>query len=77
MPDIHTVTSLPPLYTTDIAVDQRGFVRVGGVCVGRRITEGERILFEVKDRERSRSLARGAQLIRVDVTELIARLTGQ
>jgi len=77
--DNQTVAALPPQYVTDIAVDPRGFVRVGGyngVCVGRVITEGDARYFEVKDRNAARSMGRGAQLLRVDVVELIARLTG-
>ena len=78
MPD-KTIAALPPQYTTDIVVDPRGFVRVGGyngVCVGRVITEGDARYLEVKDRNAARSLGRGAQMLRVDVDELIARLLG-
>ena len=78
MPDNQTIAaSLPPQYTADIAVDPRGFVRVGGyngVCVGRVITEGDVRYLEVKDRNHARSLGRGAEMLRVDVAELIARL---
>ena len=80
MPDNRTVTNtLPPQYVTDIAVDPRGFVRVGGyngVCVGRVIDEGNARYLEVKDRNNARSLGRGAQLLRVDVEELLRALTG-
>ena len=79
MPDNQTIAALPPQYTQDIAVDPRGFVRVGGyngVCVGRVIDVGNARYFEVKDRNAARSMGRGAQLLRVDVAELIARLTG-
>ena len=79
MPNNQTIAALPPQYTTDIAVDPRGFVRVGGyngVCVGRVITEGDARYLEVKDRNAARSLGRGAQMLRVDVDELIARLLG-
>jgi hypothetical protein len=76
MTDTSTLTqSLPPQYTRDIAVDPRGFVRVGGVCIGRLITEADLIYFEVKDRNNARSLGRGAQLIRVPVAEVVRRLT--
>jgi len=71
--------NLPPQYTTAVAVDPRGFVRVGGyngVCVGRVVVEDDARYLEVKDRNAARSLGRGAQLLRVDVAELIARLTG-
>ena len=77
MPDNQTAAALPPQYVTDIAVDPRGFVRVGGyngVCVGRVIQEGEVRYLEVKDRNAARSLGRGAQMLRVDVAELMARL---
>ena len=79
MTNNQTIAALPPQYTTDIAVDPRGFVRVGGyngVCVGRVITEGDARYLEVKDRNAARSLGRGAQMLRVDVDELIARLLG-
>ena len=80
MTDIQSLTqALPPQYTRDIAVDPRGFVRVGGyngVCVGRVIIEGDVRYLEVKDRNGARSLGRGAQMIRVDVEELLARLMG-
>jgi len=77
MTDTQTITqSLPPQYVTDIAVDPRGFVRVGGVCIGRLITEGDHITyFEVKDRNAARSLGRGAQLIRVPVVNVARSLT--
>ena len=79
MPDNQnqTVAALPPQYVSDIAVDPRGFVRVGGyngVCVGRVINEGAARYFEVKDRNNARSLGRGAQLLRVDVEELLRAL---
>lgn len=80
MPDNTTIAALPPQYTTDIAVDERGFVRVGGyngVCVGRVIQEGNVCYLEVKDRNHARSLGRGAQFIRIDVAELLARLTNK
>ena len=80
MTDTQTIAAaLPPQYTTDIAVDPRGFVRIGGyngVCVGRVITEANARYFEVKDRNAARSLGRGAQMLRVDVAELVARLLG-
>jgi hypothetical protein len=76
MPD-HNIAGLPPQYTTDIAVDARGFVRVGGyngVCVGRVIDEGDTRFLEVKDRNAARSLGRGAQLLRIDAATLLAAL---
>jgi len=79
MPDNQNIAAnLPPQYVDDIAVDTRGFVRVGGyngVCVGRILNEGDARYLEVKDRNAARSLGRGAQLLRVDVAEFIARLT--
>ena len=78
MTDNKSITeNLPPHYTTEIAVDPRGFVRIGGyngVCMGRVITENDVRYLEIKDRNHARSLGRGAQMIRVDVAELLARL---
>ena len=78
MTDNKTVAALPPQYTQDIAVDPRGLVRVGGeyngVCLGRLITEGDVRYLEVKDRNRARSMGRGAQMIRINVEELLCRL---
>jgi len=70
-----TDTTLPPQYVTNIAVDPRGFVRVGGVCVGRRIREDDRVIIEFKDRNSRRSACRGAQLIRVPLGVFIRGLT--
>lgn len=61
--------------TTDVAVDQRGFVRISGVCIGRRICVDAVTYFEVKDRNRNRSAARGAQLLRVPLKRFLADLT--
>ena len=72
-----TNAALPPQYVTNIAVDPRGFVRVGGVCVGRRILEGERVIIEFKDRNGRRSVERGAQLIRVPLGVFIRGLTNE
>jgi hypothetical protein len=80
MPDNQTVAALPPQYTTDIAVDARGLVRIGGyngVCAGRILDHGDVRYFEVKDRNAARSLGRGAQLIRIPVAELMAQLLGE
>jgi len=74
MPDNITAT-LPPQYTSNIAVDPRGFVRIDGVCIGRLLTEGDVVLFEIKDRNAARSLGRGAQLIRVPVKAMVRSLT--
>ena len=75
MMDAATIAALPPQYTHDIAVDPRGFVYIGGVCIGRLLTERDRVYFEVKDRSAQHSAQRGAQFIRVDIAELIASLT--
>jgi hypothetical protein len=80
MPDNQIIAALPPQYTTDIAVDGRGLVRIGGyngVCVGRILDHGDVRYFEVKDRNTARSLGRGAQFIRIDIAELMARLLGE
>ena len=74
MPDNITAT-LPLKYTTNIAVDLRGFVRIDGVCIGRLLTEDDVLLFEIKDRNAARSLGRGAQLIRVPVRDMVRSLT--
>jgi hypothetical protein len=73
-PDNTVVTSLPPIYVQNIAVDGRGFVRVGGVCVGRLIQEADEVYFEVKDRNNARSLSRGAQMIRVPTSAVVKAL---
>jgi len=74
MPD-NTTAPLPPHYTTNIAVDLRGFVRVDGLCVGRRITEEDEIFFEVKDHRPSWSNGRGASLIRIPLDVFIEGIT--
>lgn len=75
MNDTQTITrGLPPEYTTTVTVDVGGFVRISGVCVGRIVTEGDVRYFEVKDRNASRSLSRGAQMIRVPVTAVARTL---
>jgi len=70
-----TDNTAPPHYTTNITVDQRGFVRVDGLCVGRRITEDDQIFFEVKDRRTAKSTARGTSFIRVPLDVFIEGLT--
>ena len=79
MTDIQSLTqALPPQYTRDIAVDPRGFVRVGGyngVCIGRLLTEDDMRYLEIKDRSGARALARGAQLVRIPIEEIIRGLT--
>ena len=75
--DNRSIAGLPPQYTSVIACDARGLVRVGGldgVCIGRIITEGDVAFFEAKDRNAGRSYERGAQLLRIDVLELIEAL---
>ncbi len=66
---------LQPQITTDVAIDRRGFVRISGVCIGRRICVDAVTYFEVKDRNRNRSAARGAQLLRVRMSRFLADLT--
>lgn len=65
---------LKPQVTTNVAIDARGFVRVSGVCIGRRVHVGEAAYFEVKDRNRNRALSRGAQFIRVPLDKFLADL---
>ena len=74
MPDNITAT-LPAQYTTNIAVDLRGFVRIDGVCIGRLLTEDDLLMFEVKDTFRARAEVRGRQFVRVKVGDLVRRLT--
>ena len=68
-------TPLPPHYTTNIAVDPRGFVRVDGLCTGRLITEEDRLFFEVKDHRPVWSNGRGASLLRIPLDVYIKNLT--
>jgi len=76
MTDIQSLTqALPPEYTRSIAVDPRGFVRVSGICIGRLLTEDDMRYLEIKDRSGARALARGAQLVRIPIEEIIRGLT--
>ena len=74
MTDNQTTTP-PTKFTTNIAVDPRGFVRVDGVCLGRLLREGDVLMFEVKDTFRARAEVRGRQFVRVKVHDLVRRLT--
>ena len=74
MPDNQTATP-PTKFTTNIAVDPRGFVRVDGVCLGQLLTEGDVLMFEVKDPFRARAEVRGRQFVRVKVHDLVRHLT--
>jgi len=74
MPDNQTATP-PTKFTTNIAVDPRGFVRVDGVCLGQLLREGDVLLFEVKDTFRARAEVRGRQFVRVKVHDLVRHLT--
>ena len=65
----------PTLYTTNVAADPRGFVRISGVCVGRLIREGDAVYFEVKDRNANRAAGRGAEMLRVNIADLLRALT--
>ena len=67
--------TLPLKYTTNIAVDPRGFVRLDGVCLGQLLTEGDLLMFEVKDTYRARAEVRGRQFVRVRVHDLVRHLT--
>ena len=68
-------TTPPTKFTTNIAVDPRGFVRVDGVCLGRLLREGDVLLFEVRDTFRARAEVRGRQFVRVRVGDLVRHLT--
>lgn len=61
-------------YVTSVAGDSRGFVRVGGVCVGRLISEQDRVYFEVKDRANIRNERRGSEFVRVSLDDLLSEL---
>ena len=66
---------LQPQVVTGISTDASGFIRVNGVCIGRKVTVGGTAYFEVKDRNRNRSVARGAQLLRVPLQRLLEDLS--
>jgi len=68
-------SDLPPQVVTGISTDASGFIRVNGVCIGRKVSVGGTVYFEVKDRNRQRSLARGAQLLRVPLLDFVEDLT--
>ena len=74
MPD-NLTTPLPTKFTTNIAVDLRGFVRVDGICLGQLLEEGDVLMFEVKDTYRARAEVRGRQFVRVRVHDLVRHLT--
>ena len=74
MTDNQTTTP-PTKFTTNIAVDPRGFVRIDGVCLGQLLTEGDLLMFEVKDTYRARAEVRGRQFVRVRVHDLVRHLT--
>jgi len=74
MTDNQTTTP-PTKFTTNIAVDPRGFVRVDGVCLGQLLTEGDMLMFVVKDTYRARAEVRGRQFVRVRVNDLVRHLT--
>ena len=58
----------------DIEIDQYGYVRVDGVCIGRRLKYGDEIFLEIKDRNKARSAQRGYQYIKVSLQELLEKL---
>lgn len=60
---------------TGISTDARGFVRVDGVPVGRKVTVAGTAYLEFKDRNRNRSQARGATLLRVPIERFIVDLS--
>lgn len=66
-----------PVYTESIDIDGERFVRISGVCVGRLVTDDGVLFFEVKDRNRNRSYARGGDLVRVPVGKLVRHLQNQ
>ena len=74
MPDNKTVASLPPRQCDAVDVDPQGFVRVDGLCIGRRVVNKGQIALEFKDRNGARSMSRGAQLLRVPLELLLEAL---
>lgn len=66
--------ALQPLIITEVVTDRRGFARIAGMCIGRRVRVDGITYFEVKDRNRNRSISRGAQLLRVPLKRFLADL---
>ena len=59
-----------------VSVDERGFVIVDGVKLGRRVVKDGVVKLEVCDKDRRRSAERGTRLVEVSVQELEEALTG-
>ena len=53
-----------------VSVDERGFVIVDGVKLGRRVVKDGVVKLEVCDKDRRRSAERGTRLVEVSVQEL-------
>jgi hypothetical protein len=53
-----------------VSVDEKGFVLVDGVKIGRRVVRQGAIKIEFCDKDRRRSQERGTRLVEVSVEEL-------
>jgi len=53
-----------------VSVDGRGFVRVDGITIGKRVVTGGKAKLQVCDKDRRRSAQRGTRFVEVTVEEL-------
>lgn len=53
-----------------VSVDERGFVRVDGITIGRRVVKDGKPKLQVCDKDRRRSAERGTRLVEVTIEEL-------
>jgi hypothetical protein len=53
-----------------VSVDERGFVRVDGITIGKRVVKDGKPRLQVCDKDRRRSAERGTRFVEVTVEEL-------
>ena len=70
------VTVVKSIVSDKITVDTKGMVRIGGVCIGRRVEEQGVVYLEVLDRMKPRNEARGRPYVYVTMSSLVDALLG-